>query len=138
MFPERLRALRLGRGLSLNELANALNEMEVTYEKRKKTVSQIGKWERGTTTPSYLEVMQLAEYFQVSLDYLCGRSYDNYDLSELFSSNAQLLFQDEPLSAKTRGELYALLKGYLHRPVKEATSIELSLDLELDEKKINK
>lgn len=49
MFPERLRALRLGAGLSLSELAQALNQMEVSYSKRNKTISQIGKWERGTT-----------------------------------------------------------------------------------------
>ena len=95
MFPERLRALRLGAGLSLSELAQALNQMEVSYSKRNKTISQIGKWERGTTTPSYLEVLQLAQYFQVSLDYLSGRSFDNYDLNELFASNAQLSFNNK-------------------------------------------
>lgn len=132
MFPDRLRALRSGAGLSLKELAQALNAMEDPYSKRKKTISQIGKWERGTTTPSYLEVLQLAEYFQVSLDYLSGRSYDNYDLSDLFASNAQLLFQNEKLSAKTRGELYALIKGYLEQPKKNKTATdELSLALDL-------
>ena len=68
MLSDRLRALRLGAGLSLSELAQALNEMDVSYSRRNKTISQIGKWERGTTTPSYLEVRQLAEFFHVSLD----------------------------------------------------------------------
>ena len=133
MFPERLRALRLGAGLSLSELAQALNQMEVSYSKRNKTISQIGKWERGTTTPSYLEVLQLAEYFQVSLDYLGGRSYDNYDLNELLASNAQLSFQQQKLTAKTRGEIYALIKGYLNQPIAtKQTTEEISLDLGWD------
>lgn len=107
--------------------------MEVSYSKRNKTISQIGKWERGTTTPSYLEVLQLAQYFQVSLDYLSGRSFDNYDLNELFASNAQLSFQQQKLTAKTRGEIYALIKGYLNQPTAtKQTTEEISLDLGWD------
>lgn len=133
MFPERLRALRTGARLSLPELAKELNEMAVPYAKRQKTASQIGKWERGTTTPSYLEVRQLAEYFGVSLDYLSGRSYDGFDLSELFSSSAQLTFQTEKLTAASRAEVYALIKGYLSGRAHAKRPQELSLELELDE-----
>ena len=130
MLSDRLRALRLGAGLSLSELAQALNEMDVSYSRRNKTISQIGKWERGTTTPSYLEVRQLAEFFHVSLVYLSGRSYENYDLADLFASNAQLNFQGEKLTATERGEIYALIKGYLKGPQTRATEVtEISLDL---------
>lgn len=134
MFPERMRALRTGAHLSLPELAKELNAMTVPYAKRKKTASQIGKWERGTTTPSYLEVRQLAEYFGVSLDYLSGRSYDGFDLSELFSSSAQLTFQTENLNATARAEIYALIKGYLNGRAQAKHPAEVNLELELDER----
>lgn len=133
MFPERMRALRTGARLSLPELAKELNAMAVPYAKRKKTASQIGKWERGTTTPSYLEVRQLAEYFGVSLDYLSGRSYDGFDLSELFSSSAQLTFQMKNLNATARAEIYALIKGYLSGRAQAKYPEEFNLELELDE-----
>ena len=72
MFPERLRALRKGQKITLKELATHLNENLGPNEKPN-TASQIGNWERGIRTPSYVEARKLAEFFDVSLDYLTGK-----------------------------------------------------------------
>ncbi len=53
MFPERLRALRKGQKITLKELATHLNENLGPNEKPN-TASQIGNWERGIRTPSYV------------------------------------------------------------------------------------
>ena len=39
MFPERMRALRMGRGLTLEQLAQELNQMNVSYKQKKNTRS---------------------------------------------------------------------------------------------------
>lgn len=62
MFPERMRALRMGRGLTLEQLAQELNEMNVSYNQKKNTRSQLSKWECGVNTPTYLDIRQLAEF----------------------------------------------------------------------------
>ena len=54
MFPERLRALRHGKHITLEVLAQELNEL--FPDENPNTANQIGNWERGIRTPSYLEV----------------------------------------------------------------------------------
>lgn len=112
MFPERLRALRKGRGLSLPALAAQLNR-EID-DGHLNTGPQIGSWERGTNTPSYLEVRKLAAFFGVSVDYLSGFQPAAVELEDLFAGETQLRFNGKTLTAKERAELYALIKGYLH------------------------
>lgn len=112
MFPERLRALRKGRGLSLPALAAQLNR-EID-DGHPNTGPQIGSWERGTNTPSYLEVRKLAAFFGVSVDYLSGYQPTAIELENLFVGETQLHFNGQALTAKERAEVYALIKGYLH------------------------
>lgn len=59
-FQERLFTLRRQAGLSQEELANLL---DVTRQ-------AVQKWEAGTSRPDMDNLVSLAEYFQVSLDYL--------------------------------------------------------------------
>ena len=113
MFPERLRALRKGRKITLKELANALNEHLGPGEKRN-TPSQIGNWERGIRTPNYIEARKLAEYFDVSMDYLTGKTDRNdVDLAKLFFSSKDLSFSRHPLTSEDRYEIFQLIQGYM-------------------------
>lgn len=64
IFCERLRTLRLSQNLTLEQLANELNLVKQT----------IGNWEKGVRTPSLEASIVLAEFFNVSLDYLVGLS----------------------------------------------------------------
>lgn len=65
LFSERLKELRLEKGLSQAELAEKLNN-EITH-------SAIGLWELGKRIPNLSAVVLLADFFNVSLDYLAGR-----------------------------------------------------------------
>ena len=138
MFPERLRALRRGQKMTLAQLATALNQMPTADKTtRKNTAAQIGNWERDLRTPSYLEVRKLAEFFNVTTDYLSGKSdQEEYDLGRIFLSGKPLTFNQEQLSSEDRYELFQLMDGYLHgrqhRVSTDATGQE-ELDLHFDD-----
>src|SRR5699024_581417 len=113
MFPERLRALRRGQKITLKALATELNQ-NLGLNEKPNTASQLGNWERGIRTPSYVEARKLAEFFDVSLDYLTGKSDRNdYDLAKLFFSSRDLRFNNTILSSEDRYEIFQLIDGYL-------------------------
>ncbi|WP_461239847.1 helix-turn-helix domain-containing protein [Paucilactobacillus sp. N302-9] len=136
MFPERLRALRRGQNITLKELATALNK-HLSANEKPNTPSQIGNWERGIRTPSYIEARKLAEYFNVSLDFLTGKTDQNeYDLGKLFLSGKELSFNNTVLTSQDRYEIFQLIDGYLHGRKQRrdtqtfyGTQEELDLDL---------
>jgi len=67
VFGNRLKELRLQNGLTLQQLA------EITFV----SFSVIGFWERGESdNPSIKPLIALADYFDVSIDYLVGRKED--------------------------------------------------------------
>ncbi|MFC6275161.1 helix-turn-helix domain-containing protein [Levilactobacillus tangyuanensis] len=138
MFSERLRALRRGQHITLEQLAMALNKKALGEDDHPNTASQIGNWERGIRTPSFLEVRKLAEYFDVTMDYLTGKAErDEYDLGRLFLSGKQLSFNRELLSGRDRYEIYQLIDGYLHgkenRFIDQEPNQQEELDLHLDD-----
>lgn len=61
---ERLKSLRLERKPTQKEIAEAVHITEVSYQ----------RYEYGTVRPSLDVLLALADYFGVSLDYLCGRT----------------------------------------------------------------
>ena len=69
-FSQRLKQLRTEKLVSMQNLADAIGL------KNKGTISQ---FESGITVPASDTLIALANYFQVSLDYLVGRS-DNPDI----------------------------------------------------------
>lgn len=66
VFPMRLRQLRKERNLSQLKLAIDLNMNQNT----------ISRYETGEREAGYLELIAIADYFQVSIDYLLERSDD--------------------------------------------------------------
>lgn len=133
MFPERLRALRRGQHITLEQLAAALNAQAARPDEHANTASQIGNWERGIRTPSFIEVRKLAEYFDVTMDYLTGKAErDEYDLGRLFLSGKQLSFNRELLSGQDRYEIYQLIDGYLHGKENRFSDPEPNQQEELD------
>lgn len=114
MFPIRLRALRKGQNISMNQLANNLNE-KFPEDEHKNTPSQIGNWERGIRSPSYVEIKKLALYFNVSMDYLTGRtSIEHVNLGATLMAENELTFGNHTLDQRDRYEVYQLINGYLH------------------------
>lgn len=68
---ERLKSLRLQKKPTQKAIAEAVNITEVSYQ----------RYEYGTVRPSLDTLIALADYFDVSLDYLCGRS-DNPEVNK--------------------------------------------------------
>ena len=62
----RLLELREEKNLSQSDIANAINTSR----------TNIGRWEKGTNEPSSSALIALADYFEVSIDYLLGREDD--------------------------------------------------------------
>lgn len=61
---ERIKMLRTSNGLTQKQLADAINVSEVSLQ----------RFEYGSSRPSLDTLIALADLFQVSLDYLVGRS----------------------------------------------------------------
>lgn len=72
---ERLANLRENLGLTQKELAAKLNVGRST----------ISDYEKGTTQPSYDVLIKLADFFDVSLDYLFGRTEIKASMKKLES-----------------------------------------------------
>lgn len=65
-FGERLKKMREAKGLNQGELACILNVGQTT----------VGMYENGHREPNIERLNQIATYFNVSLDYLVGRTND--------------------------------------------------------------
>lgn len=63
-FSSRLRSLRMEAKMSQTELANALGTKQTT----------VSNWESNQVEPSYEKLLEIARLFNVSLDYLLGRT----------------------------------------------------------------
>ena len=71
MFHTRLRELRLARNLTAKTMAEFLGMDYRNYQ----------RYETGEVDPPLSKAIALADFFDVSLDYLCGRSNDPRRLS---------------------------------------------------------
>lgn len=69
-FPERLKELRISKSLTQKEIADSVGMAPVAYQ----------RYEYGTREPAYQKLIALADYFNVSLDYLTGRT-DNPEVN---------------------------------------------------------
>ncbi|MCI1072163.1 helix-turn-helix domain-containing protein [Lactococcus lactis] len=63
VFAERLKELRKEKGLTQQKVADILNISQPNYR----------RWESGESRPSVETLVMLADYFDVSTDYLVGR-----------------------------------------------------------------
>ena len=55
--------LRKEKGLSQRQLAKEIDTSQ----------ANLSRWEQGLIEPSVVECWKIADYFDVSLDFLCGR-----------------------------------------------------------------
>lgn len=63
VFAERLKELRKEKGLTQQKVADSLNISQPNYR----------RWESGERRPSVETLVMLADYFEVSIDYLLTR-----------------------------------------------------------------
>lgn len=92
MFNERLKKLRNSQGISQVEFAKRFNISTGT----------IGNWEVGKREPDFETIKRIADYFDVSVDYLLGRT--DYPHSE----------KKEPAELTTDSVMYELKKRGLY------------------------
>lgn len=77
----KIRELRKEKGITQEQLADAVNVKKYT----------IGDWERNRTEPNITTLVAMADYFEVSTDYLLGRSDD----TGVVQANANLTPDEE-------------------------------------------
>lgn len=75
MFSVRLKELRSSRNLTQAELARDLHI----------SLGAIGNWESNTRKPDTDTIQKIAEYFDVSVDYLLGRTEEKKPSAEIIS-----------------------------------------------------
>lgn len=63
-FSERLKELRLAKGLTQMQVSQSTGMSLLGYQ----------RYEYGSREPAYNKLLALADYFNVSLDYLVGRT----------------------------------------------------------------
>lgn len=84
MIADRIKQLRISNKMTQTELAKRLNI----------TRSSVNAWEMGISTPSTTYLVELAQLFHVSTDYLLGLSENNsLDISNLTEREIQLIYE---------------------------------------------
>lgn len=111
MFRLRLKELREKAGYSQYTFADAFNISQST----------IGNWEAGTREPKFATMIRLADFFNVSVDYLLGRTDDtnpnqqtsNSDDKELDQKFLKLLSDIESLSPSQQEKFMDMMASTL-------------------------
>lgn len=110
-FGTRMKELRTSRSLRQDQLAEILEIAPST----------VGAYERDTREPNFELVVKMADYFNVSLDYMFCRTDDkrtvaealkdnSYDLKE-FLRNNYVLFNGNELSVEDKQRILDVLLG---------------------------
>lgn len=73
IFSERVKKLRKQNNITQGELAEKMNV----------TPTGVSYWESGKAIPNYETLQRLANYFNVSIDYLTGNDYSKNDDDEI-------------------------------------------------------
>ena len=94
LLAEKIRDLRKERHLTQERLAEAMGV----------TVGAVSKWESGSSTPDIALIMELAEFFEVSVDVLLGFSQQSLTLKETVQHLRDLRVQKEYDTALREGE----------------------------------
>ncbi|HBG6421636.1 TPA: helix-turn-helix domain-containing protein [Clostridioides difficile] len=87
MFGERLKKLRIKFGLKQHELAEILNVSQST----------IGMYENDQRTPPAESIVKLAEYFNVTTDYLLGHTKTNYSVNANIPGMPSIVCEDNSI-----------------------------------------
>ena len=97
-FPQRLKKLRIENGIQQKDLAQILNY----------GATAISNYERGTHEPSYDVLIKIANFFNVTVDYLIGNNYASKELSDF---DYELISQCGKLNNYNKNILLAIAKS---------------------------
>ena len=130
MFPERLKQLRKSRNLTLPQLAINLNK-GTGRNGTKNSANQIGNWERGERKPDYVELIKLANYFDVSVDYLIGNvKEETVDILQLMFIN-DVKFDKQILTQNDKYNIIKSISAYFNQ-TNDSVDMMLDNQTELD------
>lgn len=101
----RIAQLRIARGMSQVDLAKAIGVAQPT----------IANWEKGAKRPASAKLAKVAEYFNVSTDYLLGtnKAGESQDLKEVLKEG--LTYGGQELDASDLAIIEDVIKGMLKR-----------------------
>ena len=119
MFPNKLRQLRQQHHYSMDKLAELYNQRF----QGKLNKSTISRYENGLQEPMISVVKNLAELFQVSLDYLT----DNLSIITPTPAESKLLIHYRALSVSSQKTVDALIHTLLDLEEKKENSPEQAL-----------
>lgn len=102
MFAKILKSLRTKRGLSQATLSKELNLAQQTY----------GHWETGRTQPDHETLVKLANYFNVTTDFLLGSNNNiaKHNKETLLKDDLHLLNQIKNLPPDKREIVDTIIK----------------------------
>lgn len=107
MFSNRLKMLRTKKGLSQQNMADFLGITRQGY----------GKYEDGKSEPDHQSLVKLANYFDVTTDYLLGHDVNkdevNYYMNKIATEypDIDLMFKDmQSFTTKDMKEVYEYIK----------------------------
>lgn len=107
---ENLKFVRLRANLTQNQLANNLGINRSTYN----------GYEQGISEPSIETLKKIADYFDVSLDYLCGRQNKNLLFVDSLSEPQKKLIElIKPLSEQEVYRIIGYVENMRDRPVSD-------------------
>lgn len=98
-FSERLRALRIKKGLTQTDMASFLDCTQQHYQR-----TESGKVNLPTST-----LMALADYFDVSIDYLLGRSEIRELQEKIETSQLTVIMPENKYTAALKKDLFAIV-----------------------------
>lgn len=92
----------------------------------KTNVTQYRRYESGEREPLFNFIIKLAEYYNVSLDYIAGRTNDKRGLtrSELSSFDTELLKKIHTLSNEQRGIILGRIEAMTEENEKTAAKMK--------------
>ena len=102
-FAERLKSLRLEADLTQQEVANQLGISRPAYT----------YWEKGEKTPTQDKLTSLSNFFDVSVDYLLGKSDQRYSDEQLDGMEIFFRNQTQDMTEKERAEFRKELQAYM-------------------------
>ena len=90
-FPDRLKEIRKQRGITQRSVAQFLDITDQSYQ----------KYEYGMREPNHATTIKLANFFDIPMDYLMGRS-DNLN-AVILTERVKLLLSDKRLDLDAKG-----------------------------------
>ncbi len=103
----KIKELRIEKGLYQKDIAKLVN----------KTIACISDWEKGNTEPSISEIVKLADFFEVSTDYLLNRTDDTGLVevhSDLTPDQQELLDLYNRMNYRDKNQLLGFAKGLVY------------------------